>query len=116
MTLFHFGQSKATHFWSVSHVITASVAYEGNAEIFSGGSVQPKYRFFLGQAVWKLSDHRGRGAMTYINPLLLSAVCDFIILGDALDALPYAVGSCAVILLKETKKNFLMSLRNIHQY
>jgi radical SAM superfamily enzyme YgiQ (UPF0313 family) len=29
------------------------------------------------------------GAMTYINPLLLSGVCDFIVLGDALDSLPH---------------------------
>ncbi|NLD04325.1 MAG: radical SAM protein [Synergistaceae bacterium] len=76
-------------------VITASVAYEGNAEIF--------IRWLNSANIPLLSEDRSSesypiigagGAMTYINPLLLSAVCDFIILGDALDdTLPFAVES-----------------------
>ena len=92
-------------------IITASVAYEGNAEIF--------YRWLNSANIPLLSEDRltgnypiigAGGAMTYINPLLLSAVCDFIILGDALDALPYAVGSLRSYLAEGNKEKLLDEL------
>ena len=61
-------------------VITASVAYEGNAEVF--------FKWLNSANIPLLSEDRlserfpvigAGGAMTYINPLLLSAVCDFIV-------------------------------------
>lgn len=90
-------------------VITASVAYEGNAEIF--------FKWLNSANIPLLSEDRlsGRfpiigagGAMTYINPLLLSAVCDFIVLGDALDVMPFAV-ECLRRYLAEGNKTKLMS-------
>ena len=72
-------------------VITASVAYEGNAELFfrwlSSANIPLHFEDRLSGSFPIIG---AGGAMTYINPLLLSAVCDFIILGDAIDALPYA--------------------------
>lgn len=69
-------------------IITASVAYEGGI-----------YEFYkwLAEARIPLSPVEREknsfpivgmgGALSYINPLALSGVCDFIILGDGLDAL-----------------------------
>ena len=75
-------------------VITASVAYEGNAEIFfkwlNSANIPLHFEDRLSGSYPIIG---AGGAMSYINPLLLSAVCDFIILGDALDALPFAVKS-----------------------
>lgn len=72
-------------------VITASVAYEGNAELFFrwlNSANIPLH--FEDRVLGSFPIIGAGGAMTYINPLLLSAVCDFIILGDAIDALPHA--------------------------
>lgn len=69
----------------------ASVSYEGNVPVFvkwlSEGGVPP------------LRSNRGEGAplvgaggaVTYINPLILTGVCDFILLGDGLPLLPFMV-------------------------
>ncbi len=75
-------------------VITASVAYEGNAEAFfrwlDTANIPLHFEDRLSGSFPIIG---AGGAMTYINPLLLSAVCDFIVLGDALDALPFAAES-----------------------
>ncbi|MDD4160347.1 MAG: radical SAM protein [Synergistaceae bacterium] len=92
-------------------VITASVAYEGNAETF--------FRWLSSAGIPLLSEERkfgsfaiigAGGAMSYINPLLLSAVCDFIILGDALDALPLAVEALRRYLADGNKAKLLEDL------
>ncbi len=75
-------------------VVAASVAYEGNAELFFRWLDSAKIPLHFSQRISGSYPLIGAGgAMTYINPLLLSAVCDFIILGDAIDALPFAVES-----------------------
>lgn len=71
-------------------VITAGVSYEGDVETF--------FHWLHGAGI-PLSPHereRGSfpivgagGALTYINPLLLSGACDFIVLGDGTAALPH---------------------------
>ncbi len=75
-------------------VITASIAYEGNAEVF--------FKWLHSANIPLKCEERASGgypiigaggAMTYINPLLLSAVCDFIVLGDALEILPFTVSA-----------------------
>ena len=89
-------------------VITASVAYEGNAEVFfrwlSAANIPLHFED-------RQSDNfpiiGAGGAMTYINPLLLSAVCDFIILGDALDALPFVVESLREYVSQRNKPKLL---------
>jgi len=89
-------------------VITASVAYEGNAEVFfrwlSAANIPLHFED-------RQSDNfpiiGAGGAMTYINPLLLSAVCDFIILGDALDALPFVVESLREYVFQRNKPKLL---------
>lgn len=72
-------------------VITASVSYEGNAELFfrwlDSANIPLHFEERLSGSFPVIG---AGGAMSYINPLLLSAVCDFIILGDALDVLPFA--------------------------
>lgn len=92
-------------------VITASVAYEGNAEIF--------FRWLNSANIPLLSEERlsgsypiigAGGAMTYINPLLLSAVCDFIILGDALDVLSFVVETLRIYHSGGDKTKFLDQL------
>ena len=75
-------------------VVTASVSFEGDVPTFfqwlhdGGIPLEPQAR--------ELGDFPvvgAGGALTYINPLLLAAVCDFMILGDGMDALPHVV-SC----------------------
>ncbi|MDY9921974.1 MAG: radical SAM protein [Synergistota bacterium] len=92
-------------------VITASVAYEGNAQIF--------FKWLNSANIPLLFEDRlsgsypiigAGGAMSYINPLLLSAVCDFIILGDALDALPFAVESLRRYLASGNREKLLDEL------
>lgn len=70
-------------------VITAGVSFEGDAETF--------FSWLSGAGIPLLPSDRVRnnypvigagGALTYINPLLLSGVCDFIVLGDGTAALP----------------------------
>ncbi|MCE5202527.1 MAG: B12-binding domain-containing radical SAM protein [Synergistaceae bacterium] len=71
-------------------IITAGVSYEAGADVF--------FRWLHGAHVPLMPADRAAGgypvigaggAMTYINPLILSGVCDFIVLGDALDVLPH---------------------------
>ncbi|NLX84217.1 MAG: radical SAM protein [Synergistaceae bacterium] len=89
-------------------VITASVAYEGNVEVF--------FRWLCAANIPLHFEDRqsgnfpiigAGGAMSYINPLLLSAVCDFIILGDALDALPFVVESLREYIIRGDKPKLL---------
>ncbi|MDR3332677.1 MAG: B12-binding domain-containing radical SAM protein [Synergistaceae bacterium] len=71
-------------------VILASVSYEGDIPQLSGwlasGRINPSRRE---------RDQDGGvvvgagGAMTYINPLALSGICDFIVLGDGLPVIGY---------------------------
>ena len=92
-------------------VITASVAYEGNAEIFfkwlNSANIPLHFEDRLSGSYPIIG---AGGAMSYINPLLLSAVCDFIILGDALDALPFAVKSLRRYLFTGNKEKLLDEL------
>lgn len=76
------------------HIITAGIAYEGNVEVF--------FKWLHGANIPLLPEERlaggypvigAGGAMTYINPLVLSGVCDFIVLGDAMDVLPHLTES-----------------------
>lgn len=75
-------------------VITASIAYEGDIPVFykwladGGVPLSPAARENGAFPVVGVG-----GALTYINPLAASGVCDFIILGDGLDALPH-VADC----------------------
>lgn len=75
-------------------VITAGVSYEGDAEVFfkwlhgAGIPLFPRERLKDNYPVVGAG-----GALTYINPLLLSGVCDFIVLGDGLAALPHITGA-----------------------
>ena len=75
-------------------VVTASVSFEGDVPSFfqwlSGGGIplEPEAREAGGFPVVGAG-----GALTYINPLILSAVCDFIVLGDGMDALPGLVAA-----------------------
>ena len=89
-------------------VITASVAYEGNAEVFlkwlSAANIPLN---FEDRQSGNFPIIGAGGAMTYINPLLLSAVCDFIILGDALDALPFVVESLREYISQGNKPKLL---------
>lgn len=71
-------------------VITAGVSYEGDVETF--------FRWLHGAGIPLAARERGRdgfpvigagGALTYINPLPLCGVCDFIVLGDSVAALPH---------------------------
>ena len=73
-------------------VITATVAYEGSIPLF--------YRWLDSAGIPLLPEERAEGsfpvvgaggALSYINPLSLSGVCDFIILGDGMEPLDYAV-------------------------
>lgn len=71
-------------------VVTANVSYEGDVEVFfkwlhsAGIPLLPRDRAQGGYPIVGAG-----GALTYINPLLLSGVCDFIMLGDGLAALPH---------------------------
>lgn len=67
-------------------VITASVAYEGGVPVF--------YRWLNDAGIPLLAEERESGsfpvvgmggALSYINPLVASGVCDFVILGDGMD-------------------------------
>lgn len=75
-------------------VVTAGVSYEGDVEAFfkwlhgAGIPLFPRERQKNGYPVVGAG-----GALTYINPLLLSGVCDFIVLGDGLAALPHITGA-----------------------
>jgi radical SAM superfamily enzyme YgiQ (UPF0313 family) len=74
-------------------VITAGISYEGGVDTFfkwlHGANIplDPEKR--------KLDSYPvigAGGAITYINPLLWSGVCDFIVLGDAMEVMPFTVG------------------------
>ncbi|MCF0247788.1 MAG: radical SAM protein, partial [Synergistes sp.] len=75
-------------------VITASIAYEGGIPVFfrwlseAGIPLSAKQREDGGFPVVGMG-----GALSYINPLSLSGVCDFIILGDGLDVLNHVTES-----------------------
>lgn len=71
-------------------IITAGISYEGGALSFF------KWLKNAGIPLSPVDRQNGDfpivgagGAITYINPLILSGVCDFIVLGDALDVLDY---------------------------
>lgn len=75
-------------------VVTAGVSYEGDVERF--------FRWLAGAGIPLSPLERERrgfpmigagGALTYINPLPLAAVCDFIVLGEGLEVLPGVVSS-----------------------
>ena len=75
-------------------VITASIAYEGDIPAF--------YGWLAGANIPLLAEERRAGAfpvigmggaLSYINPLTVSGVCDFIILGDGMEAIDYAIES-----------------------
>lgn len=70
-------------------VITAGISYEGGVDTF--------FKWLHGANIPLNAEKRragnypvigAGGAITYINPLLLSGVCDFIVLGDAMDVMP----------------------------
>ena len=75
-------------------VITASIAYEGGIPVFfrwlseAGIPLSAKQREEGGFPVVGMG-----GALSYINPLSLSGVCDFIILGDGIDVLNHVTES-----------------------
>ena len=75
-------------------VITASVAYEGDIPAF--------YRWLSGANIPLLAEDRIAGsfpvigmggALSYINPLTVSGVCDFIILGDGMEVMDHVIES-----------------------
>lgn len=75
-------------------VVTAGVSYEGDVETF--------FRWLHGAGIPLSPRARDKdsfpvigagGALTYINPLPLSGVCDFIVLGDGTAALPHLTDS-----------------------
>lgn len=70
------------------HVITASIAYECDIPLF--------FKWLHGAGIPLLPEEREGGgfpvvgmggALTYINPLAASGVCDFVILGDGMDVM-----------------------------
>lgn len=69
-------------------VISASIAYECDVPLFfrwlngAGVPLSPKIREAGGFPIVGMG-----GAITYINPLVASGVCDFIVLGDGMDVL-----------------------------
>lgn len=74
-------------------VITASIAYECDVPVF--------FRWLKGAGVPLRPDEREKGgfpvvgmggALTYINPLVASGVCDFIVLGDGMDVMGEIAG------------------------
>ena len=75
-------------------VITASIAYEGGIPVFykwlsdAGIPLSPAEREKGSFPVVGMG-----GALSYINPLTVSGVCDFIILGDGLDVLGFVAES-----------------------
>lgn len=72
-------------------VISATIAYEGDVpEFFKWlcGAHIPLSPFDRAKASFPVVGMGG--ALSYINPLLLSGVCDFIVLGDGMEALDYA--------------------------
>jgi radical SAM superfamily enzyme YgiQ (UPF0313 family) len=92
-------------------VITAGIAYEGNAEVF--------FKWLRGANIPLLPEDRlsggypvigAGGAMTYINPLLLSGVCDFIVLGDALDVMPHITGCLRKFMVDGMREKLWRSL------
>lgn len=73
-------------------IITAGISYEGGALSF--------FNWLKGAGIPLSPIDRKKGdfpivgaggAITYINPLLLSGVCDFIVLGDALNVFDYLI-------------------------
>lgn len=72
-------------------LLLASVSYEGDIPVFvkwlAGGGVAPSR--FVREVGAPLVG--AGGAVTYINPLMLTGVCDFILLGDGLPLLPFLV-------------------------
>ena len=69
-------------------VITASIAYECDIPVF--------FRWLRGAGIPLLPEEREEGgfpvvgmggALTYINPLAASGVCDFVVLGDGMDVM-----------------------------
>ena len=78
-------------------LLLAGISYEGDIAQF--------YRWLLDGRIPLSQEDRAEGnyplvgvggAISYINPLALSGVCDFIVLGDALPVLPF--------LLKELRR------------
>ncbi len=73
-------------------IITAGISYEGGfvtlCEWLKGANIplSPYEREKNSYPVLGIG-----GAISYINPLLVSGICDFIVLGDAVDILPYIV-------------------------
>jgi len=73
-------------------VVLAGVAYEGDVPVFArwllSGGISPsrKERESVGGPLIGAG-----GALTYINPLALTGICDFIVLGDGLPVLPHLV-------------------------
>ncbi len=72
-------------------LLLASVSYEGDVPVFA------KWLREGGVAPSRLARKEGAplvgagGAVTYINPLMLTGLCDFILLGDGLPLLPFLV-------------------------
>ncbi|GHV51183.1 radical SAM protein [Synergistales bacterium] len=73
-------------------IIMGGVAYEGDVPVFAGwlrnGGVHPSRRERAANGAQLVGVG---GAITYINPLSLSEIADFIVLGDALPVLPHIV-------------------------
>lgn len=74
-------------------VVTASIAYECDIPVF--------FRWLHGAGIPLFPEEREDGgfpvvgmggALTYINPLAASGVCDFVILGDGMDVMGDVVG------------------------
>ena len=73
-------------------LILTSVSYEGDFERLCSWLIQNNVPLLAEQRDWNTAPLIGAGgATTYINPLLLSGVCDFIVMGDGLPVLPYIV-------------------------
>lgn len=75
-------------------VITASIAYEGSIPLFcrwlSEASIPllPEQRAAASFPVVGMG-----GALSYINPLSVAGICDFIILGDGMDIMPHVIAA-----------------------
>ena len=71
-------------------VVLGSISYEAGVSEFArwlaGGNIQPSRRLRRDVLVG------AGGAVTYINPLSLSAICDFIVLGDGIETARFMVG------------------------
>lgn len=95
-------------------MILSSVSYEGDFERLCSWLVQNNIPLLSEQRNWSTAPLIGAGgATTYINPLLLSGVCDFIIMGDGLPTLSNIVEEIRRWQHDGNKKKLLRRLSSI---